>query len=163
MSERLLFGKETFAAGSTAMKGVKLDGASEIVEIKVLGDWAWKRNKLRVEVTPPGGKTIVKSGCTLTILRKEKGAGCWQGTRICSLDRQVTSHTFPSQAIPPRIFRALPLFIFLHKIPINRRNSSCVRNILRYTFPVPVTRQRNFSIRDSSDPYLNASRRSDLN
>src|ERR1041385_37138 len=70
------FGKKEFAASSKGMVGVKIDGKSEIVELTVVGDWAWMRNKLRVEVTPPNGKTMVRSGYTLTILRK-KADGKW--------------------------------------------------------------------------------------
>lgn len=67
------FGKEAFAATSTGMKDMKIEGTSDIVELKVLGDWAWARNKLRVVATPPGGEAIARSGYTLTIFRKENG------------------------------------------------------------------------------------------
>ena len=70
------FGKEAFAKASQAMAGIDIDGQSEIAEIKVLGDWAWLRNRLRVTVTPPGGKPIVRSGYTLTILIKN-AEGKW--------------------------------------------------------------------------------------
>src|SRR6188472_3748425 len=56
------FGKEAFAAASKGMKGTGFEGKSEIVELKVLGDWAWMRTRLRVEITPPGGSTMVRSG-----------------------------------------------------------------------------------------------------
>jgi uncharacterized protein (TIGR02246 family) len=65
------FGKKEFATSSKGMAGMKIDGQSEIVELKVLGDWAWIRNRLRVEVTPPGGQKMARSGYTLTIFRKE--------------------------------------------------------------------------------------------
>ncbi len=81
---RVPFGKETFAASSKGMEGLKIDGTSEIVELKVLGDWAWIRNKLRVSISPPGGKTMVRSGYTLTILRKEPD-GRWVITRDANL------------------------------------------------------------------------------
>jgi ketosteroid isomerase-like protein len=42
-----------------------------VLELKVLGDWAWMRTRLRMTVTPPGGKPIARSGHTLTILRKQ--------------------------------------------------------------------------------------------
>ena len=70
------FGKEAFAAGATAMKGFKFDGASDILELKVLGDWAWMRNRLVVAATPPTGTPTTRSGYTLTILRK-KPDGAW--------------------------------------------------------------------------------------
>jgi ketosteroid isomerase-like protein len=52
------------------MKGVVIEGTSDIVELEVLGDRAWMRNRLSITVTPPGGKPMVRSGYTLTILRK---------------------------------------------------------------------------------------------
>lgn len=65
------FGKEAFAAASTGMKGVRIDGKSDIRELRVLGDWAYLRNYLEVTVTPPGGqKPVRRSGYTLTILQK---------------------------------------------------------------------------------------------
>ena len=77
------FGKAEFAAGSKAMQGVKMDGTSDIIELQLLGDWAWIRNKLRVVVTPPSGKPIARSGYTLTILRKQNGQ--WKITRDANL------------------------------------------------------------------------------
>jgi uncharacterized protein (TIGR02246 family) len=70
------FGKAEFASNSKGMKEAKIEGDAEIQELKVLGDWAWMRNKLRVKITPPNGKAMVRSGYTLTILRKEAN-GKW--------------------------------------------------------------------------------------
>ena len=78
------FGKETFAAISGAMKNVRIEGTSEIREIKVLGDWAWMRNRLKVTMTRPDGKPTVRSGYTLTILRK-KPDGAWVIARDANL------------------------------------------------------------------------------
>jgi uncharacterized protein (TIGR02246 family) len=78
------FGKEAFAAASKGMEGVSIAGTSEIAEIEVLGDWAWMRNRLRMTVTPPGGKTMVRSGHTLTILRKASD-GRWVIARDVNL------------------------------------------------------------------------------
>jgi uncharacterized protein (TIGR02246 family) len=78
------FGKEKFAAGSKAMAGVKMEGTSEIVELQVLGDWAWMRNSVSVTATPPGGQPMVRSGYTLTILRKN-AEGKWQIARDANL------------------------------------------------------------------------------
>lgn len=78
------FGKDAFAAGSKAMVGVQIDGTSDIVELEILGDWAWMRNRLRVVITPPDGTPVVRSGFTLTILRKDD-AGRWVITRDANL------------------------------------------------------------------------------
>jgi uncharacterized protein (TIGR02246 family) len=78
------FGKEAFAAGSKGMTGLQVDGKSEIVELKVLGEWAWMRNRLKVIVTPPAGQPIVRSGYTLTILRKNE-EGRWVIARDANL------------------------------------------------------------------------------
>ena len=67
------FGKEAFATTSSAMKDVLVDGRSHIVELQVLGDWAWLRNYIDLTITPPGGSPQQRSGYTLTVLRKEHG------------------------------------------------------------------------------------------
>ena len=78
------FGKQTFIAGSQAMKGVHIDGTSEIQELKVLGEWAYLRNHLHIAVTPPNGQTTRRSGYTLTILRRNE-AGRWVLARDANL------------------------------------------------------------------------------
>ena len=78
------FGKQEFAASSQKMKGIKMESTSDIQEIKVLGDWAWMRNFLRVTFTPPGGSAAVHSGYILTILRKNPN-GDWVIARDANL------------------------------------------------------------------------------
>jgi len=78
------FGKEEFAARNQKMKDVKLAATSDIKEIKVLGDWAWMRNFLKVTFTPPGGSATVHSGYVLTILRKNPN-GSWVIARDANL------------------------------------------------------------------------------
>ena len=78
------FGKDVFAANSAGMKGFRIEGRSDIQELKILGDWAWMRTRLRVAVTPPNGKEVVRSGYTLTILRKEPD-GRWVLIRDANL------------------------------------------------------------------------------
>jgi uncharacterized protein (TIGR02246 family) len=78
------FGKDVFAANSANMKGFRIEGQSEIQELQMLGDWAWMRTRLRVSVTPPNGKEMVRSGYTLTILRKEPD-GRWVLVRDANL------------------------------------------------------------------------------
>jgi len=78
------FGKEAFAAGSQSMKGFRLDGAADIRELRVLGDWAYVRNFIEITVTPPGDASVRRSGYTLTILRKDSD-GRWRLTRDANL------------------------------------------------------------------------------
>jgi uncharacterized protein (TIGR02246 family) len=78
------FGKEEFAAGSKAMQGVQIDGTSDILELTILADWAWMRNRLRVTMTPPDGRPVVRSGYTLTILQKNR-EGRWVIARDANL------------------------------------------------------------------------------
>ena len=66
------------------MKNVKVEGTSDIRELKVLGDWAYMRSHIRVTVTPPEGTPTRRSGYTLTILRKEPD-GQWRLTRDANL------------------------------------------------------------------------------
>ena len=78
------FGKEAFKASSQDMKGVRIEGSSDIQEIRVLGDWAWMRNYLKVTITPPQGPSLARSGYTLTILQKNS-AGNWVIARDANL------------------------------------------------------------------------------
>jgi uncharacterized protein (TIGR02246 family) len=77
------FGKEAFAAMSQGMSNVRVEGASDIRELKVLGDWAYLRNYLHIIVTPSGGAAVRRAGWTLTILRKEGGQ--WKIARDANL------------------------------------------------------------------------------
>jgi uncharacterized protein (TIGR02246 family) len=78
------FGKEAFAAASEAMRGVRIDGSSDIRELKVLGDWACLRNYLEVTVTPRGGRAVKRTGYTLTVLQKQPD-GRWLLARDANL------------------------------------------------------------------------------
>jgi uncharacterized protein (TIGR02246 family) len=78
------FGKEAFAASSSQMKDVRIDGTSEIQELKVVRDWAWMRNRLKVTMKTPDGKATVRRGYTLTILRKRPD-GRWVIARDANL------------------------------------------------------------------------------
>ena len=64
------FGKDAFAAASKAAGAKLIEGTADIVELKVLGDWAWLRSKLKVTVASPAGAATTRSGYSLTILRK---------------------------------------------------------------------------------------------
>ncbi|MFT4100804.1 MAG: SgcJ/EcaC family oxidoreductase [Burkholderiaceae bacterium] len=80
------FGKPAFskALASQAEAAVAFDGSSEVLELKVLGDWAYMITKLKVTATQPGNEhRIVRSGHTLTILRKD--AGKWKIARDANL------------------------------------------------------------------------------
>ena len=78
------FGKHTFIEGAQAMRHVQIEGTSEIQELKILGDWAWMRARLLVSVTPLGGTSSIRTGSTLSILRK-KSDGRWVIARDANL------------------------------------------------------------------------------
>ncbi len=79
------FGKEEFAATAQGMGDISIEGASEIQEIEVLGDWAYIRNRLTLTVfAEPGQPLLSRSGYTLSILRKEKD-GRWLLVRDANL------------------------------------------------------------------------------
>lgn len=78
------FGKEEFRANSEAMRGLKMDGRAEIQEIEVLGDRAWIRNHIDLNLTPPEGEPLQRSGYTLTVLRKGDD-GRWRLFRDANL------------------------------------------------------------------------------
>ena len=78
------FGREAFEAASNAMAGMTIEGTSEVVELEVLGDWAFSRNHIDMAMTPPGGQPVRRSGYTLTLYRK--GAdGRWRLARDANL------------------------------------------------------------------------------
>jgi uncharacterized protein (TIGR02246 family) len=78
------FGKEAFAAASQAMKEVRVEGTSDVRELKVLGDWAYLRNYLEVTTTPRDGEPVRRTGYTLTLLRKQPN-GKWVLARDANL------------------------------------------------------------------------------
>ena len=79
------FGKEAFAAASEGMKNARIEGTSDIEELRVLGDWAYFRSYLKVTMAMPGGAAPMRrSGNTLTILRKEPD-GRWRLARDANL------------------------------------------------------------------------------
>ena len=78
------FGKEAFANTSNNMNDVRIDGTSDIRELRVLGEWAYMRTHIRVTMTPLEGATVTRSGYTLTILRKEAD-GKWRLARDANL------------------------------------------------------------------------------
>src|SRR5438270_595768 len=77
------FGKKAFAAASDAMKNVRMEGTSDIRELRVLGDWAYIRNYIEMTMTPESDEPVRRSGYTLTILRKESGQ--WRLARDANL------------------------------------------------------------------------------
>jgi len=71
------FGKDVFAQASAGMKDAQVEGSFDIRELKVLGDWAWLRNRIALSVTMPGAPAMHRTGYTLTLLRKEAD-GKWR-------------------------------------------------------------------------------------
>ena len=60
--------------GQTKPRIIIRDGASEIHEIKLLGDWAFMWTRLSVVVTPRrGAPPLTRAGHALTILNKQNG------------------------------------------------------------------------------------------
>ena len=78
------FGKKEFAANATKNRGSLIEAISDIKEIKILGDWAWMRNHLRITVRTPDNQEQRRSGYTLTILQKNRD-GAWVICRDANL------------------------------------------------------------------------------
>jgi uncharacterized protein (TIGR02246 family) len=72
-----MIGKEAFAAAARAaadQKPPRIDGTSEIQEIRVSGEWAFLWQKLSVIVEPAGdARPITRTGHTFSIFTKEDG------------------------------------------------------------------------------------------
>ena len=78
------FGSEAFEQASNAMAGMQIRGTSEVVELQVLGDWAYSRNHIELTVTPADGDPVRRSGYALTLYRKEAD-GRWRLMRDANL------------------------------------------------------------------------------
>jgi len=78
------FGREVFEAVAGAPGAMQIDGTNEIVEIQVLGDWAFTRNRIELSIRPPTGEPLHRSGYTLTLFRKEAD-GRWRLARDANL------------------------------------------------------------------------------
>ena len=79
------FGREVFEAAAAAPppRG-QIQGTNEIVELQVLGDWAFTRNRIDLTMTPPRGEPVRRGGYTLTLFHK--GAdGRWRLARDANL------------------------------------------------------------------------------
>jgi uncharacterized protein (TIGR02246 family) len=94
------------AARAGAMgDGPTFDGASEIEEIQVAGDWAWMRSRLTVVATmKEGSPPIELAGDVLTVLRKENGR--WLLARDANLLTPVLRPADEPQAVVQRQFDA---------------------------------------------------------
>lgn len=79
--------KPEFAAiarQQAAAAAPRIEGASEIQEIQVAGDWAFLWTRLQVTATPAdGGAPVRRAGYTLTVLRREGGR--WRLARDANL------------------------------------------------------------------------------
>jgi len=79
------FGKAEFEAASRAQHGMRVEGTAEIVELQVLGDWAFLRNRIDISITPPGEtQAMRRAGYTLTLVRKD-ASGRWLLARDANL------------------------------------------------------------------------------
>ncbi|AJE47107.1 YybH family protein [Celeribacter indicus] len=78
------FGKEAFAAASDRLAEARIEGTNEILELQVLGTWAFLRNRVDMTVTPSGGAPLRRTGHTLSLLRKEAD-GRWRLARDANL------------------------------------------------------------------------------
>jgi len=78
------FGKDAFAAASKSMGDTRIEGSSEILELRILGDWAFIRNRIEMTAFPLGNTPVRRSGYTLTLLRKEAD-GRWRLARDANL------------------------------------------------------------------------------
>jgi uncharacterized protein (TIGR02246 family) len=71
-------GKSAFAEASKGMEGkVNIEGASDIQEVRVFGDWAYVWTQLTLTIKPTdGGAPTHRSGPGLSVWRK-KPDGAW--------------------------------------------------------------------------------------
>ena len=78
------FGKEAFADPPAGTPMPKIEGDAEILELQLMGDWAYIRNYIDVRFTLPDGNSMRHAGHTLSILRKSAD-GKWRLYRDANL------------------------------------------------------------------------------
>jgi uncharacterized protein (TIGR02246 family) len=78
------FDKDGFAEAAKSMGDTRIEGESEIIELRIFGDWAFIRNRIAMTAFPPGESPLHQSGYTLTLLRKEND-GRWRLARDANL------------------------------------------------------------------------------
>jgi uncharacterized protein (TIGR02246 family) len=83
-------GRDAFAAGfRTAFQHVRIEGVSEVQEIRIAGDHAYCWNQLSLTITPlQGGPPKRRAGSTLSVFRRE-GDGRWRLFRDANLLSEV--------------------------------------------------------------------------
>jgi len=78
------FGKDGFIASFKTIANAQVEATSDIVELRVLGDWAYLRNHLDLKINSPDSGQAHRAGYTLTLLRKEAD-GQWRLARDANL------------------------------------------------------------------------------
>jgi len=78
------FGKEGFIASFQKIGNARIEAASDIVELRILGEWAFIRNHLDLKMRSADGGEVHRAGYTLTLLRKEAD-GKWRLARDANL------------------------------------------------------------------------------
>lgn len=78
------FGREVFEAAADRSNTAQIQGTNEIVEIQVLGMWAFTRNRIELTVTTPSGAPVRRGGYTMTLFHKDSD-GCWRLARDANL------------------------------------------------------------------------------
>lgn len=80
------FGREAFeaAVNQPGTTQPQIDGTNDIVEIQILGNWAFTRNRIDLSITPPTGGPVRRTGYTLTLFRKDVD-GRWRLARDANL------------------------------------------------------------------------------
>jgi len=84
------FGKDGFVASFKTIADSQIEATSDIVELHMLGDWAYIRNRLDLKIAAPDGGQAHRAGYTLTLLRKEAD-GRWRLARDANLLVPVTA------------------------------------------------------------------------
>jgi uncharacterized protein (TIGR02246 family) len=77
------FGREVFEA-ATKTPSPKMKALNELIEVQVLGDWAFTRNLITLTMTPPIGEPVRRSGYTMSLFQKDTD-GHWRLARDANL------------------------------------------------------------------------------
>lgn len=79
------FGKEAFASMARSNdSGMSIKGTNEIVELEVVGDWAFTRSYIDISMQLGEAEPVCRSGYAMTIFRKSKN-GTWRLSRDANM------------------------------------------------------------------------------
>lgn len=100
------FGKAAFEAMSAELDETQIDGTVEVQEVRVLGDWAYRRNHIEVTMTPTACGRFSGTRATRSKPDTPDRTGCPNGCvvdRAQVVRRRSNRRSIQSQSLPTTV------------------------------------------------------------